>query len=324
MQELEAYKDLLEAELRKLRLPETPNNLYEPIHYILGLGGKRIRPAILLLANQLFGGDPRTAMPAAIAIEVFHNFTLMHDDIMDQAPLRRGKATVHSKWNTTIAILSGDAMMVKAYEHLARVSPQHLPAALAIFNQTALEVCEGQQLDMDFESKETVSLEDYTRMITLKTAVLLGASLKLGALLAGASVRDQGELYDFGVNLGIAFQLQDDLLDCFGDQYKVGKQTGGDILSNKKTWLLLKAFEQAEGTVKEELMAFAGGIHNSDPGKVEKVKALYTKLGVDQSAREAVGSYTARALAALNTTALPQEAREKFTTLCNDLLQRES
>jgi geranylgeranyl diphosphate synthase type II len=265
--------------------------LYDPITYIMGLGGKRIRPLLSLLAYGMYGKNPTEIFSQAAALEVFHNFTLMHDDIMDQAPLRRGKPTVHEKWNSNIAILSGDVMLVRAYDLLLATPTALLPEVIRIFNKTAAEVCEGQQLDMNFEGYETVAEEDYIQMIRLKTAVLLGLALQLGALLAGASKEDVQRIYDFGVNIGVGFQLQDDLLDVYADQAKFGKQVGGDIISNKKTFLLLKALELAKGKEKEELQ-FWLGLSQFDKGeKVAAVKSIYEQLGIRSLTETKMQSY---------------------------------
>lgn len=323
MEELVKYKELVEQGLNDIQLPVGPANLYEPIRYILDIGGKRIRPVAVLLANQCFNGDMEKAMPAALAVEVFHNFTLMHDDIMDRAPLRRGKTTVHEKWNTTIAILSGDAMMVKAYKMIERIDAQYLAPVFSCFNKTALEVCEGQQFDMDFETSSGVTISEYIEMIRLKTAVLLGASLKIGAITADASVSDQEKLYSFGVNLGIAFQLQDDLLDCFADADKFGKQVGGDIIDNKKTYLLLSAQNLADSSDKakiETLLALKG----NDESKVSQMLDLYRKLGVDELTRTEVARYTELALSSLKEVSISQDMLQPLYELADVLLVRES
>lgn len=259
---------------------ESPTELYEPISYIMSLGGKRIRPLLALLAYGLYGGDPEEILNQASAVEVFHNFTLMHDDIMDQAPLRRGKATVHEKWNANIAILSGDVMLVKAYDMLLGTDPKLLPEVIRLFNKTAAEVCEGQQLDMNFEAYETVHEDEYLNMIRLKTAVLLGFALQLGAVLAGAEKEDAENLYEFGVDIGVGFQLKDDLLDVFADQAKFGKQVGGDIISNKKTFLLIKALELAKGKDAEELNHWLSLKEFDKVEKVAAIRGLYEKLGI--------------------------------------------
>ncbi len=236
------YQRIIGEEIESLNLPSSPHNLYHPISYFLSLGGKKMRPVLTLMGCELFQKDYSIAKNAALAVELFHNFSLVHDDIMDAAPLRRGQETVHQKWDNNVGILSGDAILILAYQKLATYEPNILAKLLPIFNQTAIEVCEGQQYDMDFESRDDVSISEYLQMIKFKTAVLLGCSLKMGAIIGKSSEADANELYNFGVNLGLAFQLQDDILDVYADQNKFGKQVGGDIIANKKTYLLLKAF----------------------------------------------------------------------------------
>src|SRR3569833_2778488 len=253
MKELHELQDIISDAVKELNFPGYPAQLYEPITYILSMGGKRMRPALLLMACDLFGGDVEKALPPALAIEVFHNFTLMHDDIMDNAPLRRGKTTVHERWNQNAAILSGDVMLIEGYKLMMQVDNHILRDVLNIFNETAVGVCEGQQLDMEFETREVVGIDEYIEMIRLKTAVVLGGALKIGALIGGASADDAALLSAFGVQLGVAFQLQDDILDVYGNPEKFGKQVGGDIISNKKTYLLIKAKELANSQQKEEL-----------------------------------------------------------------------
>lgn len=283
--------DKLEKFIQDQKFGESPRELYEPITYILSLGGKRIRPLLSVLAYGLYQNDPKKILSQATAVEVFHNFTLMHDDIMDQAPLRRGKATVHEKWNHNIAILSGDVMMVKAYDLLLPTEPALLPEVLRLFNKTAAEVCEGQQFDMNFESEPQVTEESYLNMIRLKTAVLLGFALQLGGILAGAGREDVQKLYDFGVNIGVGFQLKDDLLDVFADQAKFGKQVGGDIISNKKTFLLIKALELVEGKEAEELLFWLSQKEFDKEEKVQAVKAIYEKLGIKTLTETKMSSY---------------------------------
>ncbi|SDC60377.1 geranylgeranyl diphosphate synthase, type II [Algoriphagus faecimaris] len=281
----------LENFLAEENFGDSPKELYQPIRYILSLGGKRIRPLLALLSYGLYQDDPEKILGPAAAIEVFHNFTLMHDDIMDEAPLRRGKATVHEKWNSNVAILSGDVMLIRAYDLLLKSDHQYLPEVIQRFNKTAAEVCEGQQLDMNFETRDEVHEEEYLSMIRLKTAVLLGHALELGALLAGASKSDLENLYEFGVNIGIGFQLKDDLLDIFADQAKFGKQVGGDIISNKKTFLLIKALEIAKGEDLKELMYWLSIKEFDKTEKVDAVKALYEKLGIRQLTEEKMDHY---------------------------------
>ncbi len=258
--------------------PATPQALYEPCDYILTLGGKRIRPAALLLGYQLFRDDVDRALPAAWAVELFHNFSLMHDDIMDAAPLRRGQPTVHTKWNTTTGILSGDVMLIFAYRHLTSIEPAEVALSLIkTFNRVATEVCEGQQMDVDFETRSDVSIAEYLRMIELKTAVLLGGALEMGALCAQAPASDAHHLYEFGRLAGIAFQLQDDLLDTYGDPQKFGKQVGGDILQNKKTFLVLKTLETAAAGDRRDLEDWLQTGAENPTGKVNAVRTLFDR-----------------------------------------------
>lgn len=251
MIELQQYTALIDAELKKIDLPNSPNQLYDPLRYFLQIGGKRIRPMLTLLSAELFGSTSQNALPQALCIEVFHNFTLIHDDIMDEAPLRRNQETVHEKWNRDVAILSGDVLMIKAYQLLGNIAPKLLPAAFELFNKTAIEVCEGQQMDMDFEERSDVSIEEYIEMIRLKTSVLLGCALEIGAIVAEASDEDRKAIYNFGQHIGIAFQIQDDILDLYAeDPEKFGKQVGGDVIANKKTMLHLTAVDLA---IEEQL-----------------------------------------------------------------------
>lgn len=302
---------------------EHPKELYEPIHYILSLGGKRMRPLLTLLAYNLFKDDVEKALKPSVAVEVFHNFTLMHDDIMDKAPLRRGMATVHEKWNANVAILSGDVMMVRAYDLLLDVEQSLLRQVIADFNRTAAEVCEGQQIDMNFESRNEVSEAEYLEMIRLKTAVLLGYSLKLGAILAKAPPADAEALYQLGVNVGIGFQLKDDLLDVYADQAKFGKQVGGDIISNKKTFLLISALNLAAGNTKEELKNWLT-VH--DFNKAEKVKSvtdIYDLLNIRQLTEHKIEEYFARGFDALERLHLPKDKKAPLRAFFKDLIERE-
>jgi geranylgeranyl diphosphate synthase type II len=273
-----------------------PQEMYLPMSYIIGLGGKRVRPLLTLVGCDLFDVNPKEAIHAALAVELFHNFSLIHDDILDNAPLRRGNTTVHEKWNHNIALLSGDGMMVKAFEVVAKSKGTHVPALLKLFSKTGLEVCEGQQLDMNFETLDNVSVENYIHMITYKTAVLLGCSLQMGAICANASLQNQAHLYEFGKNVGIAFQILDDVLDVYADDEKFGKQVGGDIISNKKTFMLLDAFELANETQTTELnhLLYSKDISNTD--KVNQVTALYNTLGVKELAIKEANKHTDIAL----------------------------
>jgi geranylgeranyl diphosphate synthase type II len=323
MKKLTDLQVLINEAVDKLTFPENPADLYEPISYILSLGGKRLRPALLLLACDLFGGDVESAVEPALAIEVFHNFTLMHDDIMDKAPLRRGKATVHEKWNANVAILSGDAMMVESNKLMMKVDDAILRQVMNVFNETATGVCEGQQIDMSFEQQSNVSIDRYLNMIRLKTAVLLGGTLKIGAIIGGAKLADADLLYNFGVNLGIAFQLQDDILDVYGDPDKFGKQVGGDIISNKKTYLLIKALELAKDAQANELNNWLSLQQFEATEKVTAVTAIYNQLQIRQFAEEAMQTYAERAFNALDDINLPGERRQYLKQFADSLLVRE-
>ncbi|WP_207426386.1 polyprenyl synthetase family protein [Pedobacter sp. SYSU D00535] len=324
MYSIAQLQDLINKQIAEKKYPQHPSDLYEPIRYIMSLGGKRLRPALLLMACDLFEGSVLKAIEPAVGIEVFHNFTLLHDDIMDKAPLRRGKATVHEKWNDSIAILSGDVMLVKAYELIMKVEDSILRKVLQIFNETATGVCEGQQIDMNFEAIDNVSVAEYLHMIRLKTAVLLGGSLKIGALIGHASEGDADNLYQFGESLGLAFQLQDDILDVFGDPEKFGKQVGGDILANKKTFLLIKALELAENLEEEELHYWINA-ENPDPqAKVAAVTDLYNRLGVRQLAEEQMNSFAEKALSALEKISASSDKKQALRKFAEELLVREN
>jgi geranylgeranyl diphosphate synthase type II len=291
---------------------------------MLELGGKRMRPALLLMANELFGGHEDEAMGPALGIEVFHNFTLLHDDIMDKAPLRRGRPTVHTRWNPDVAILSGDTMFVRSCQ-LMMQAPQHCRnAVLEDFFRTAVEVCEGQQLDMDFETLEKVSIEEYIEMIGLKTAVLLGCSLRIGALIGGASAEAADLLYRFGKSLGIAFQLHDDLLDAFGDPEKFGKQVGGDIIANKKTFLLLSAISLAAGSTATELQELLEAKSFDPQTKVSAVKAVFEKLGIRELTEREINRYFEAAMKALDAVPVQESTKEPLRQLAEQLMVRES
>jgi len=284
MKELIRYQDYFADALGRLDFPSEPAELFEPIRYTLAMGGKRMRPVLVLIGAELMGGKLEDAQHAAMAIEVFHNFTLLHDDIMDEAPLRRGMATVHTKWNSNIAILSGDVMLVEAYKLISKTPTSVLPEILAVFNTAATDVCEGQQWDMNFEGQDDVNLSDYLNMIRLKTAVLLGAALQIGALCANAEKQDAQNLYEFGCHLGIAFQLQDDILDVFGDPEIFGKQAGGDILSNKKTYLKLRALEKASTEQASELKKWYSSKEFHSIEKVTSVTQLFENLNIREDA----------------------------------------
>jgi geranylgeranyl diphosphate synthase type II len=312
----------IEQAITEIQYPIYPATLYEPIRYIMSLGGKRIRPTMLLMAVDLFDGDLTAGIPAALAIETFHNFTLVHDDIMDNAPLRRGRQTVHEKWGTNTAILSGDVMMVEANKHLTNVHVSVLKPALDTFNLTAQGVCEGQQLDMEFESRDDVSIEEYIDMIRLKTAVLLGGAMKLGAIVANASAEQADLIYQFGENLGIAFQLQDDILDVYGDPVKFGKQVGGDIISDKKTFLRLKLQELATA---EDLLTLQDQIGNSDNKiKVELITGLYDSYAIRDVATDIMKNYLDLAFQALDKIITSEGRKEELVFIANQLMNREN
>lgn len=277
-----------------------PRELYEPLDYILSLGGKRIRPVMLLMTVNMYCGNLRRAIPAALGIELFHNFSLIHDDIMDNAPIRRGQPTVHSRWNNNIAILSGDTMLVKAYERFLELPEPVIKPALEIFNRTAVEVCEGQQYDMNFETREDVSIGEYLEMIRLKTAVLIGASFYIGGLMANVSATDLQNLYDFGIKTGLVFQLQDDLLDTYGDEKSFGKRSYGDISSNKKTYLYIKALELADESDKARLLELYSMNNIETSVKIREVLEIFEKTGVKHHTQQKIREFHSLALNCFN------------------------
>jgi geranylgeranyl diphosphate synthase type II len=302
--------------------PHAPKDLYAPVDYMLGLGGKRMRPLLVLLAHGMFSKRAKNAIPAALAMELFHNFTLVHDDIMDKAVLRRNKTTVHKKWNDNVAILSGDVMLVYAYRELGKVDKRYLPEALELFSRTAAEVCEGQQMDMDFEKRNDVRISDYLRMIELKTAVLLGACLQTGAILGGAGKKDAKALYEFGKNTGIAFQLMDDLLDAYGDEKIFGKQKGGDILANKKTFLSLNALERAGVKERKKVAGILFSSSVDAAGKIEQVLHTYDRLNVREHTESMMKRYYSFALKHLETVKVPSPAKVPLLQVASLLLDR--
>ena len=324
MQELKSLQVLLEKEISKNKYGKQPDSLYTPIRYLMGLGGKRLRPMLTLLAYSLYKADVKTVLSYAIAVEAFHNFTLMHDDIMDKAPLRRGKPTVHKKWNTNTAILSGDVMLVKVYEQFMGLEPEKLKKVLASFNKTAAEVCEGQQWDMEFETRSGVTESQYINMIRLKTAVLLGFSLELGAILADAPDADRKALYEFGTNIGIGFQLKDDLLDAYADPKKFGKQVGGDIIANKKTFLLIKALEKAKGIQKTELNAWLAARKFNKKEKVESVKEIYNKLNIPSLAERKLNQFFEKGFNQLEQLAVTSDKKAELKNYAKALIERQS
>jgi len=310
---------IIEKEIGNLSYPNFPDLLYNPIKYVMGLKGKRMRPLLVLMAHQLFDDNLERAIFPAIAIEYFHNFTLLHDDIMDNAPLRRGKLTVHEKWSSNVAILSGDVMMIQAYQLLSKVDSNSLKEVLDVFSTTAVKVCEGQQWDMDFETQKDVNLVEYIKMIKYKTAVLLAASLQIGAITSGASKDEQNHLYEFGINMGIAFQLKDDLLDVFGIPEDFGKQVGGDILANKKTFLYLKALQLGDDLTKVKLQVYYTNNDASDV-KVNAVKDIFKSLNIQKHTIDMMKAHYIKAMKHLD--AISSENKEPLITFSTKLMER--
>lgn len=309
--------------IKNINFTGEPDELYNPIAYTMADGGKRIRPVLTLLTCDMLGGDIQKAIFPAISLEIFHNFTLVHDDIMDDAPLRRGKETVYRKWNSNIAILSGDTMFALAYKYLVQTDKVLLPDIIKIFTDAAIGVCEGQQLDMNYESYHTVSNQEYIKMIRLKTAVLLAASIQTGAVISGADSIISQHLYDFGINLGIAFQLQDDLLDVYGNQHTFGKQIGGDIAVNKKTFLIIKAFELSDETDRRELEKLFSSLDWERAEKINKVTKIYDKYNIREEATTAINQYYSEALKHLATIDIPEENKVCFKNYTDKMMMRE-
>lgn len=308
-------------EIAKLNWEREPKGLYAPIAYTMAAGGKRVRPQLAMIACGIFGGNEQEVAPAAMALEVFHNFTLLHDDVMDKAEVRRGRPTVHIQWNENTAILSGDQMMIEAYKLLAEVPADKLHKVLRLFNKMATEICEGQQYDVDFESQEHVTIEEYLKMIRLKTSVLLATALQIGSYLAGANEAQQEALYQFGINVGLAFQIQDDILDVWGDPKTFGKAVGGDISCNKKTYVYLTAQQLADAELAEELHQWYGSVLDDNTDKIAAVKGLFEQLNVRVACEAVVQDYTQKALLILDT--LPQNAAtEQLRQLANKLNSR--
>jgi geranylgeranyl diphosphate synthase type II len=320
MHSFSEFSTLFNERFSAKHFPEQPANLYQATNYFLQIGGKRIRPVLCLLGNELFEEVRPDAWSAATAIELFHNFTLIHDDIMDKAPLRRGVPTVHTRFGDNTALLAGDVMMIQAYDWLSKVGSVYQTSLLPLFNRTATEVCEGQQLDMDFEKRATVCLDEYLHMIKLKTSVLLACALQMGAIIGGAGQRNQELIYSFGLQLGLAFQVQDDYLDAFGDPEKFGKQTGGDILANKKTFLLIHALETASSTDKEQLLKL---LETNPSDKVSQVLSIYKRCGVDQWALSLKQEFLDKALNSLEQIAVLSARKVPLRELAAYLIQRE-
>ena len=319
MKPFQTYLDTINQAIAAIPYPTEPDQLYAPIAYHMALGGKRIRPVLVLMACDALGGDTDGALDAALGIEMFHNFTLLHDDVMDNADVRRGKPTVHRRWSSNTAILSGDTMLTLATQFIARTGNS---AVMDLFNKTAIEIYEGQQWDMDFEDRNDVTVEEYINMIRLKTSVLLGCALKTGALLAEGAEVDCETLYEAGVNMGLAFQLQDDLLDVWGDPKTFGKEIGGDIMNNKKTFLLINAMLLAKGDDADELRHWLNDPYATRVEKVSAVTALYERLGVRQLTQEAIADYNARAIDAFNRVKISDEDKQAFIGLANSLAGR--
>lgn len=315
--------DKINNHISEIQYTRTPKGLYAPVEYVLSLGGKRIRPVLMLMSYNLYREDISEIYDAATGIEVYHNYTLLHDDLMDRADVRRGKPTVHKVWDDNTAILSGDTMLVLAYQHMASSAPEHLKEVMDLFSLTALEICEGQQLDMEFESRTDVLEDEYVEMIRLKTAVLLAASLKIGAIQAGASAEDAQNLYNFGMQLGVAFQLQDDLLDVYGDPEVFGKKIGGDILCNKKTYMLIKAMARADEAQQAELNRW---LHMKDCQPAEKINAvteLYNQLNIRSVCESKMREYYTLAMESLEAVAIAEERKKELKNLMKLLMYRE-
>lgn len=322
MHSIQAYQEYFLNYLKQQHFLRNPKNLYEPIDYILGLGGKRMRPVLTLMAAEVFDVNFEKALPAATAVEVFHNFSLVHDDIMDDAPLRRGKVTVHEKWNLNTGILSGDAMLILAYQYFENYEPIIFKELAKLFSKTALEVCEGQQYDVDFETRDDVTIAEYLKMIEYKTAVLVGAALKMGAIIAQTSKENADLIYDFGLNLGIAFQLQDDYLDCFGNPETFGKQVGGDIIENKKTYLYLKAMEFAKAEERDQLLHLYSIQPEDNSDKIESVKEFFIHTGASKATQKAIEDFTLQAFATLNKMQLADDKKIVLKTFGEKLMNR--
>lgn len=322
MQSISNYQEKISNHFELLALNKEPKNLYEPIQYILSLGGKRLRPVLTLMATEVFDVDCTKALSAATAVEVFHNFSLIHDDIMDDAPLRRGNETVHEKWNINTGILSGDAMLILAYQFFEDYEPKIFQELAKLFSKTALEVCEGQQYDIDFETRDDVTIPEYLKMIEYKTAVLVGAAMKMGAIVAETSEENKNLIYDFGLNLGIAFQLQDDYLDAFGNPETFGKQVGGDIIENKKTYLYLKAIEFAQPEEKEQLLHLFSIQPNDNTDKINSVKDIFNQTGASESTKKAIQDFTFSAFETLEKMNISNDKKMILKAFGEKLMSR--
>jgi len=322
MHNIQFYQEAFTDYLKQFKIAREPSSLYGPIDYILDLGGKRLRPVLTLMAAEIFDGDYKKALNAALSVEVFHNFSLIHDDIMDEAPLRRGKETVHVKWGLNTGILSGDAMLIMAYQLFESYESDTFQKLVKLFSATALEVCEGQQFDMDFETRDDVGMDDYLKMIEYKTAVLIGAAMKMGAIISNAPEADQESIYDFGKNLGIAFQLQDDYLDAFGDPKTFGKQTGGDIIENKKTFLYLKAIEFSTKEGKGELQNLFSISPSDVELKIETAKHIFVSSGAAEATQKEVEKYTMKAFYVLENLSIDPYKKVMLREFGEQLMNR--
>ncbi len=322
MHPISYYQEIISDHFSTLAIDKQPVNLYEPIRYILSLGGKRMRPVLTLMATEIFDVDCKNALAAATAVEVFHNFSLIHDDIMDDAPLRRGHETVHEKWDINTGILSGDAMLILAYQYFEQYEPSIFRDLAKLFSQTALEGCEGQQYDVDFETRDNVTIPEYLKMIEYKTAVLVGAAMKMGAIVAGTSIDNANLIYDFGLNLGIAFQLQDDYLDAFGDPETFGKQVGGDIIENKKTYLYLKALAFAQPEIKEQLLHLFSIQPTDNTDKIASIKEIFNTTGASEATRQAIKEYTLKAFKTLEKMDIEDSKKAMLKAFGENLMER--
>lgn len=314
--------NLVNTNIDNTKYDLAPATLFEPITYILSLGGKRVRPALALMAYNLYKNDIEKVIPIAKAIEIFHNFTLLHDDLMDRADMRRGKPTVHIKWDDNTAVLSGDAMLIEAYKEIVKVESEHLPEVLDLFSTTAIEICCGQQYDMEFEKRMDVTIPEYIEMIRLKTAVLLGCALKEGAIVAGASASDADNLYDFGINVGLGFQLKDDLLDVYGDSASFGKRIGGDILCNKKTFLLINAL--SSNSKRKDLIAWINKDKFEENEKIESITHIYNELGLKKISEELISDYYDKAVISLKKVSIAEDRKKELYALAESLMSRTS
>ncbi len=317
------YKEMIIRGLKNISLNHKPDSLYDPVKYFLDIGGKRVRPILTLMSSSSFNCEPKIALNAALSVELFHNFTLIHDDIMDSANSRRGKETIHNKWGINSAILSGDVMLIMAYQLLENYENSTYIQLNKLLNKTAKEVCEGQQMDIDFESKLNVSFKQYIKMVSCKTAVLLGCSLKMGAIVAGASIEDQENIYQFGINLGLAFQLQDDYLDTFGNENLVGKKIGGDIIENKKTVLYHMAMINSSKNQKTYITELYNSNDISNKIKISKLTLLFKETKADISSKKLINQYTKKAIDSINRLSIDQNFKNKFIVFANNLMERD-